>query len=166
MKTGIFFGSSGGTTQGVAQQIARQLGVETADVRDVARATADDLGAYDFLIFGTSTWGAGDLQDDWEDFLRVVAQADLSGKTVAIFGCGDSATYSDTFCDGMGKIFRAVKDRAKIVGFSATEDYVFDASEAVVDGRFVGLALDEDNESHRTAERIGRWVSTIQAALG
>ena len=34
------------------------------------------------LILGTSTWGAGELQDDWYDGLKVLQGADLSGKTI------------------------------------------------------------------------------------
>jgi flavodoxin I len=34
----------------------------------------------------------------------VLKNANLSGKTIALFGCGDSESYSDTFCDGMGII--------------------------------------------------------------
>ena len=35
------------------------------------------------LILGTSTWGAGEMQDDWYDGIKTLKGADLSGKTVA-----------------------------------------------------------------------------------
>jgi flavodoxin I len=165
-KIGIFYGSSGGNTEGVAKNIAKKLGVGAGDIYDVCKARASDLSAYDVLLFGSSTWGLGDLQDDWEDFIRTVASADLSGKKVALFGCGDSSSYSDTFCDAMGKIYQAVKDKATVIGFTDTDGYSFDASESVVNGRFAGLALDEDNEGNLTEERIDRWIEIIKPDIG
>ncbi|MEO0036437.1 MAG: hypothetical protein RLZZ501_2460, partial [Pseudomonadota bacterium] len=35
------------------------------------------------------------------------------------------------------------------------------ASRAVRDGRFVGLALDEDNQSAETETRIARWLGGL-----
>lgn len=39
------------------------------------------------------------------------------------------------------------------------------ASEDDVDGKFVGLALDEDNESDKTDTRIAEWVAEISPEL-
>lgn len=120
----------------------------------------------DNLILGTSTWGAGEMQDDWYDGIRVIKSADLSGKTVALFGCGDSGSYPDTFVGGMAEIYNAVKTAgANVIGAVSTEGYTFDDSESVVDGKFVGLALDEVNEDDKTDERINAWVEEIQPNL-
>jgi len=120
----------------------------------------------DNLILGTSTWGAGEVQDDWYDGLKVIKNADLSGKTVALFGCGDSESYPDTFVGGMLEIYNAVKQAgANVIGAVATDGYTFDDSESVVDGKFVGLALDEVNEDSKTDERIDDWVAEIKPSL-
>ena len=120
----------------------------------------------DNLILGTSTWGAGEVQDDWYDGLKVIKNADLSGKTVALFGCGDSESYPDTFVGGMAEIYNAVKQAgANVIGAVATDGYTFDDSESVVDGKFVGLALDEVNEDRKTDERIDDWVAEIKPSL-
>ena len=120
----------------------------------------------DNLILGTSTWGAGEVQDDWYDGLKVIKNADLSGKTVALFACGDSASYPDTFVGGMSEIYNAVKQAgANVIGAVATDGYTFDDSESVVDGKFVGLALDEVNEDSKTDERIDDWVAEIKPSL-
>ena len=120
----------------------------------------------DNLILGTSTWGAGEVQDDWYDGLKVIQNADLSGKTVALFGCGDSESYPDTFVGGMSEIYNAVKQAgANVIGAVATDGYTFDDSESVVDGKFVGLALDEVNEDSKTDERIDNWVAEITPSL-
>lgn len=52
---------------------------------------------------------------------------------------------------------------ANIVGAVSTDGYTFDESEAVKDGKFVGLALDADNESDKTEERISNWVEQIRS---
>ena len=88
-KIGIFYGSSTGTTQSLAEQIALKTGVSKADTHDVADAAPDTIDGYDCLLLGSSTWGDGDLQDDWYGFLDKIKTRDLSGKTVALFGCGD-----------------------------------------------------------------------------
>jgi flavodoxin I len=163
MKTiGIFYGSSGGNTQEVAKRIASKLGVEKKDIYNVSAAKAGDLGKYEVLLFGSSTWGIGDLQDDWEDFIRTVGKADLSGKKVALFGCGDSASYPDSFCEALGKIYEVIKDKTTVIGFIGTDGYSFDASEAVVGDRFVGLPLDEDNECNLTEKRIDNWIAQLK----
>mgnify|MGYP000379341182 CR=1 FL=1 len=87
--TGIFFGSTMGTTEAVAADIAKQLGVADADVHNVADKPAGEVQKYDLLVLGSSTWGAGELQDDWYGFLAQLKAQDLSGKKVALFGCGD-----------------------------------------------------------------------------
>lgn len=56
-KIGIFYGSTTGTTQEVAQQIADCLGVDETDVHDVASTSPSAVGDYDVLIIGASTWG-------------------------------------------------------------------------------------------------------------
>ena len=118
------------------------------------------------LVLGTSTWGAGEMQDDWYDGVKAVKAANLNGKTVAIFGCGDSEGYSDTFCGGMGELYNAAKEAgAKVIGQVSTDGYTYDDSEAVVDGQFVGLALDEVNEDDKTDERIDAWVAAIKPEL-
>lgn len=163
MKTiGIYYGSSTGTTQEVAEAIARLLGVDKSNVYDVANADAN-FSAYEVLLFGSSTMGYGDLQDDWESFIDKVKSADLSGKIVALFGCGDSASYSDTFCDAMGLIYKAIESKGcRIVGQVDASDYSYDDSTAVVLGKFVGLAIDNDNESDKTDERIMHWVEQLK----
>lgn len=163
-KIGIFYGSSTGTCEGLAEQLAGELGVAGSDVYSADSLTADLINAYDVLLLGTSTWGDGELQDDWYDAVKVLKGMDLHGKEIALFGCGDSESYGDTFCDGMGILYEDLKDTGCIFLGSgvSTEDYVFSSSIAVVDGCFVGLALDDVNESDKTANRISTWVAALK----
>ena len=164
--TGIFFGSTTGTTESVAARIAERLGVAQADVHNVAAASVEDVKKYDLLLLGSSTWGSGELQDDWYDGIKVLKNANLSGKTIALFGCGDSESYSDTFCDGMGILFEDLKDSGcTFVGAVSDSDYTYASSVAVADGKFVGLALDDVNESDRTDARVSAWTEMLKADL-
>lgn len=165
-KTCIIYGSSTGTCQGIADKIAAKLGVDSADVFDVANISADTVASYDNLLLGTSTWGAGELQDDWYDGLETLKSAGLSGKTIALFGCGDCESYSDTFCGAMGEIYEGLKGSgATFVGQVSADGYTYDDSAAVVDGKFVGLALDDVNEDDKTDERIDAWADSIKESL-
>lgn len=165
-KIGIFFGSNSGTTEDAAKNIAHALknkGLEPI-VKDIASATKDDITKYDNIIFGTSTWGMGDLQDDWESFLTTLSDIDFNGRKVAIFGTGDQSGYPDTFVDGMGVILENIKGADLIAPWS-TDGYDFSASKAVENGQFIGLVLDEDNQGNLSEERIDKWSALIAASL-
>jgi flavodoxin I len=165
-KIGIFYGSSTGNTTTIAKKIAQKLGDFKPELYDVAKATVNDVENCNVLIFGTSTWGYGDLQDDWESFLPKLKKASIQGKTVALFGLGDCESYADSFVDGMGTIFEELTNmEIQVVGQTPTSGYTFDASKAVVNSEFVGLALDEDNESDRTDERIDKWIENLKSKL-
>ena len=162
---GIYYGSSTGSTQEVAEEIGKQLGVAKSDIHDVSSASAD-FSAYDVVLFGSSTLSLGELQDDWESYIDKVKAADLNGKKVGLFGCGDSSSYSDTFCDALGKIYQVIKGKgAQVIGAVDTDGYDYEDSEAVIDGKFVGLPIDNDNEADKTDERIAAWVAELKTQI-
>lgn len=161
MSIGIVYGSSTGNTQSAAEMIGEALGVDK--VLDVSSISADDLNGFDKLILGTSTWGEGEFQDDWDAFDW--SGVDLSGKTVAVFGMGDQESYADEYCDAMRLLYDEVKSKgANIVGSWENDGYEFESSNAIGDdGKFVGLALDSDNQDDLTEERVSKWVESIKA---
>ncbi len=155
----VVYGSTTGTTEDVAGRIASALGAEAIPVSNL---TADVIAANDVLVLGSSTWGCGELQDDWYDGVEKLKAANLKGKKVAVFGCGDSASYSDTFCDAMSIIAKAAVDAgAQLIGKVSTDGYTFDSSASADGGEFVGLAIDEMNESDKTDGRIAAWVKSL-----
>jgi len=159
----VIYGSSTGSCQSIAETIASKLGVEAVDVANISD---DTIASHDNLILGTSTWGAGEMQDDWYDGVKTLKSAGLSGKTVALFGCGDSESYSDTFCGGMKELHDAAVDAgANVLPGVSTEGYTFDDSEAVDGNKFVGLALDDVNEDDKTEARIDAWLEAIKPSL-
>jgi len=157
---GIIFGSSMGNTEEAASFLAENLGLEN-ELLNIANCDAAKLNGFDKLILGVSTWGTGDLQDDWDAF--DFKALNLSDKTVAVFGMGDSESYSDEYCNGMAKLYdEVVKAGAKVVGEVSTDGYTFDGSDAARNGKFVGLALDADNQSDKTEGRISAWIEQIK----
>lgn len=159
----VIYGSTTGTCEAIAEKIASKIGARILNVQNL---DSDVISRYDNLILGTSTWGSGEMQDDWYDGLPKLQNADLSGKTIALFGCGDADSYGDTFVGGMAEIYNGVKDSgANIVGSVSVEGYTFDGSEAVIDGKFVGLPLDDVNECEKTDSRIEAWLEQIKPNL-
>jgi len=158
--TVVIYGSTTGNTQTAAEKIAEALG--DARVCSAAEAKPEDLDQADLIVLGTSTWGCGDLQDDWEENIALLDQTDFSGKKAALFALGDQESYPDTFVDGMGVLRdRLESNNAVITGSWPVEGYEFDESAAVRDGRFAGLVLDEDNQADLTDNRIREWVNTL-----
>lgn len=165
-KTAIFYGSTGGNTKEAAEMIQRELG--GVDIFDVASLKdASGMLEYENLVLGTSTWGDGELQDDWYDFMKELEKIDLSSKRVALFGMGDQEGFGHAYLNGLKELHDAVQKRgATIVGAWDDEGYNYDSSEAVVNGKFVGLALDADNQDDLTAERVQRWCAELKGTLG
>ena len=86
-KVGIFFGSSTGNTEEIANMLKDKLG--NAEVFNVAETQPSKMSEFTNIILGTSTWGVGDLQDDMVEFAEGIAGVDLKGKVVALYGLGD-----------------------------------------------------------------------------
>lgn len=165
-KIGIYYGTSSGNTEEAAQLIAQKLGVASEDIHDIYKSKVSPLD-YEVLLLGSSSTGAGDMQDDWETFLESLQKLDLTGKKVGLFSCGDSATFSDTFCGAMGQIYEGLKNTgcAFIGAGVSTDGYTFDDSEAIIDDVFVGLPLDPDNESDLTESRIDAWLEKVKTEI-
>ncbi|MBR1882758.1 MAG: flavodoxin FldA [Muribaculaceae bacterium] len=158
---GIFYGSTTGMCEDVARRMAEKLG--GANVWNASELDAATVAACDVLLLGSSTWGAGELQDDWYGACNTLHNLNLTGKKVALFSVGDSVGYGDTFCGALRALYDAVKDTgATLMGQVSTDGYTYDDSEAVIDGQFVGLALDETNEADKTDARIDAWLASME----
>jgi flavodoxin I len=88
---------------------------------------------------------------------------DFSGKKVAIYSTGDQESYPDTFVDSIGILADVVEAKgAKIVGYTEVEGYNFNESKGQRDGKFIGLAIDDNNQSSLTEERVKKWIETLK----
>ncbi len=162
MSTAIFYTSDSGNTENIAEKIAKELG--NIEIFNIRTTPIEKIKEYDKSILGTATWGDGDLPDDWDDKIDEFSKIDLSGKTVALFGLGDQNSYGETFVDAMGMLYETILAMgAKIIGaFDIDSDYDYENSAAIIDDKFVGLALDEDNQEELSDKRISIWVSQIK----
>lgn len=140
-KVHVIYGSTTGMTEAVANKIAEALGVAAVNIN------AADAAAFDaeLLVLGSSTWGVGDLQDDWAAQLDSV-KANFAGKKVAVFGLGDSVGFADSYCVAAETIATAAKE----AGATLMGDV---------------LKLDDTNEADQTDSKIAAWVETLKAAL-
>jgi flavodoxin I len=139
-KIHVVFGSTTGTTESVAAKIAASLGAATFNI------AADDPAAFDaeLLVLGSSTWGIGDLQDDWASRLDQV-KTSFAGKKVAVFGLGDSVGFADSFCVAADTIAKAAKE----AGATLVGDV---------------LKLDDTNEAAQTDAKVAAWTNAIKDA--
>ena len=165
-KIGIFYGSTTGTTETIAGMIGSKLDVASADRHNVASSDPSLAGTYDCLLLGSSTWGDGELQDDWYDFLDKLKAMDLSGKKVAIFGCGDAYGYSDTFCEAMVIIHKALEGTGcEFIGLYPSVGYARKDDVIYRDGKYIGLPIDNDNESGWTEKRVNEWAEIVKGEI-
>jgi len=160
-KIGIFYGSSTGNTEVVAEKLRALLGKD-AETNNIDITGKEDIEKYDYLIFGTSTWGIGDMQDDWEDFVDVLEEVDFGKKKVALFGLGDQVNYPDSYVDGMGAIYDSIYARVNIIGAWPLDGYTFNESASVKNGNFVGLAIDKENQADMTDGRLKEWAEMLK----
>ena len=138
-KVHVIYGSTTGMTEAVAAKIANAIGAQVFNVN------AADAAAFDaeLLVLGSSTWGVGDLQDDWAAKLDEV-KGNFASKKVAVFGLGDSIGFADSFCMAAETLATAAKD----AGATLVGDV---------------LKLDDTNEADQTDGKIAAWVETIKA---
>ena len=92
-----------------------------------------------------------------------IEKPDFTGKTIALFGAADQVSHGKHFagalqimCDHFEKL------GATVVGEFPIEGYSFEHCSAVRNGKFVGLPIDEINQSDLTEDRITQWVETLR----
>lgn len=166
-KIALFYGTQTGNTQDAAEEIQKAFGTDLVDLMDISSVSTEDFKSYECVIVGCPTWNIGELQADWEGFFPDLDDIDFSGKKVAYFGCGDQVGYADNFQDAMGILEEKISAQGgKTVGLWPVDGYEFNESKGVRGNHFVGLALDNDNQSDLTDERIKTWVAQLKTQFG
>jgi flavodoxin II len=175
MKIGLFYGSTTCYTEMAAEKIQQyfvensniqpELQIELFNIKDSLLSKVND---FDIVILGISTWDYGELQEDWESQWSDIASLDLSGKIIALYGMGDQIGYTEWFQDALGMLHeQVVAQDGFVIGFWPNQGYEFEASKALTNdnSKFVGLALDEDNQYQLSDERISQWCQQIQQEI-
>jgi flavodoxin I len=168
-RIGLFYGSTTGKTQSAAEMIQEAFGGDSVvTLHDIAEVEASDFDQYQNIIIACPTWDIGELQADWNGYYDdELDGVSFTGKKVAYFGTGDQIGYSDNFQDAMGILEEKISSSGgKTVGYWPTDGYDFNESKGVKNGKFVGLALDEDNQSELTEKRIQQWVTQLKSEFG
>ena len=106
----LIYGSTSGNTETLSKSIEEGLKNSGIDilVKNVAELNPEELKDYDGIVLGCSTWGMGELQDDFVDFEEGMKGMDLSGKKAACFGPGDSS-YPQ-FCEAVNMLEKDLED--------------------------------------------------------
>ena len=170
-KIGIIYWPKGGSVEKVARKIYERFDKVNADIYDILSIEATDLVNYDCLIMGGSTvgaeiWQEAEANNKWNIFFNELDKLNLKYKEVAIFGLGDQILYPNNFVDGMALIRDEFEKRgARIIGHWPTEGYNFKDSLADEDGKFIGLAIDEDQQADLTDGRIDSWLAQLKTEL-
>ncbi|WP_163581421.1 flavodoxin [Gracilibacillus saliphilus] len=90
----LLFCSMSGNTEEIAEIIESSIinhGLEVHKFQmDMDDIPVTDLLEYEAILFGTYTWGDGDIPYELEDFYDDIDDIDLTGKVVALFGSCDS----------------------------------------------------------------------------
>ena len=90
-----------------------------------------------------------------------IVKDNLEGKRVAIFDLGDQYAYLDFFIGAIGQIYENIKCVCNILGKTFVDGY--DETKAEIDGQFIGLVLDEDNQSDLTNKTIKDWIEELKS---
>ncbi len=170
MAVGIYFATTTGKTEDIAERLHGILGKANPpkDLTDVS--DPNEFKELDGIICGIPTWNTGADSERsgtaWDEMLETIGQMDLAGKKVAIFGLGDSSTYTENFCDAMEELHSYFKKAgATMVGYVSKESYTFEESKSVIGDQFCGLPLDEDSESDLTDTRLTNWAEDLKEQI-
>ena len=168
-KVGIYYSSSTGNTETVGGYIAQAAG-GGLDLVDIGDAKDEEIMACDSIICGAPTWHTGADQQrsgtSWDEWLYDrLPNLNMTGKKVAVFGVGDSESYSDYYCDAAGELHDLFRAKgATMCGYTSTEGYLHQSSKAEIEsGKFCGAMFDEDNQYDLSEDRANKWVEQLKS---
>jgi len=165
MDIGIFYGSTTGNTEEAVSALRDALEGHSVSLHNISTTPLARLADYPVVILAASTWGDGEIQEDWLGKEKLEG-VDLSGKHVAVLGTGDQEGFPDSFVDAIGILAKAAEDAgAKLVGKWPTDNYTFAESAGLRDGEFLGLPLDFESQGELNEERISAWVAQLQREI-
>jgi len=71
------------------------------DELNAEELTLEKLQPYENLIFGVPTWFDGELPNYWDEFVPELEEADLRGKSFALYGAGRWADAEEAFAHAL-----------------------------------------------------------------
>ena len=162
-KTAIIYSFNTKKTGKIAKQIQEALQDDSIEMVNAEDITEELFLSYDQIIMGVPTWFDGELPNYWDEFVPALEDLDLKGKKIALFGLGDQKGYPENFLDGVGIMAEILESRgATLVGFTSPEGYEFESSRALREDRFLGLAIDYENQGSMNKQRVAGWTDQLK----
>jgi flavodoxin I len=170
-KIGIFFGTSTGSTEDVANLIAEEIGGDADgpfDIEVLEGSVKSNFDKYSALIVGTPTWNTGaDVERSgtgWDEiYYSSMQELNLAGKKVAVFGLGDQESYAENYADATGELHDVFEGLgSQMMGYTSQEGYEHEDSKAIRGDLFCGLLCDMVNQEEFSEERVQNWVAQLK----
>ncbi|MSN96780.1 flavodoxin [Campylobacter sp. FMV-PI01] len=155
---GIFYGSSKGSTRDVANFIGNELDAKIFNIKDVK--SVDEFSKFSTLIFASSSYGFGELQEDWLEKINLLDGVKFSDKKVALIGVGGLARHADSFCSSLVEFLPKIKAATR-VGSSDLDGYEIQNSSAFINGKFIGLCVDFKGDEN-WQKRAKKWCENLK----
>jgi len=173
-ESGIFYGTSTGSTGEVADLIADAFGdvaTEPIEVEEVTGEVGVHFSKYEALIVGTPTWNTGADSErsgtGWDEIYYGEMNdlgSMLNGKKVAVFGLGDSVSYGENFADASGELHDVFQNLGcEMIGYTSQDGYLHSTSKAIRGDLFCGLLNDAVNQEDLIEERVEKWVEQLKS---
>jgi flavodoxin I len=166
VKVGIFFGTSTGSSQEVADLIAVEFGDVASspiEIDSVQGSVVAEFEKYDSLV----VWNTGaDMERSgtgWDEiYYSEMKDLNIAGKKVAVFGLGDSVSYSENYADASGELHDVFESLGcTMIGYTSQVGYLHEESKAIRGDKFCGLLLDAVNQEELTEGRVKSWVAAL-----
>ncbi len=162
-KTAIIYSFNTKKTEKIAERIKEAFNDEMVEMINAEEITEEAFLSFDQMILGVPTWFDGELPNYWDEFLPAIEDMDLKGKKIALFGLGDQVGYPENFLDGVGFMAEILEAKgATLLGFTSTEGFTYESSQAQRGDQFAGLAIDFENQGSKSKERVDAWVEQLQ----
>jgi flavodoxin I len=123
----------------------------------------DTLPSIDLEGKKVAVFGMGDQQVRWFCLYVPSVRYYFFTKNELTFFCNHEQGYGDNYCDAAGELYDLFSAKGcKMFGLTSTDGYDHMSSKAEIDGKFVGLMFDEDNQYDLSEDRAKKWVGQLK----
>ncbi len=163
-KIGLFYSFKSKNNAKIAEYILNEFKDSQIETIDAENVNEEQFLAYSNLIMGVPTWFDGELPNYWDEFIPALEELNLHDKKIAIYGLGDQVGYPENFLDAVGIMAELLESRgAAIVGKTSIVGYQFEKSKALQQDKFLGLAIDFENQENLNKERVTNWAKQLKS---
>jgi len=162
-KTAIIYSFNTNKSGKIAGYIKDAFASSDVEMVNAEEITGKTFLSYDNLILGVPTWFDGELPNYWDEFVPELEDLKLKGKKIAMYGLGDQKNYGENFIDAVGLMAEILEaGGATLVGLTSVEGYSYEHSRAERNGKFLGLAIDFENQGTKNKARVKTWVEQLK----